>query len=115
MINRIKEYFEYRKNKRIAKYELAEMAATTLPVIREVSDKGTDIAKFVFKLTNETKNIKGERLVELVLNEVSTALQTDNNRIIEIFTYMASLSPQDIQKILVHSIVETMPTDNKAE
>lgn len=115
MINRIKEYFEYRKNKKIAKKELARIAATTLPVIREVSDKGADIAKFVVKLTNETKNIKGERLVELVLNKVSTALQTDNNRIIEILTYMASLSPQDIQKILVHSVVDTMPTDNKAE
>lgn len=112
MINRIKEYFEYRKNKKIAKKELARMAATTLPVVREVTSKGTDIAKFVVKLTNETKNIKGERLVELVLNEVSTALQTDNNRIIEILTYMASLSPQDIQKVLVHSAVETMP-DNK--
>ena len=115
MINKFKEYFEYRKNKKIAKKELARMAATTLPVIREVSDKGADIAKFVVKLTNETKNIKGERLVELVLNEVSTALQTDNNRIIEILTYMASLSPQDIQKVLVHSAVETMPTDDKAE
>ena len=115
MINRIKGYLEYRKNKRIAKREFVKMAATTLPVIREVSDKGTDIAKFVVKLTNETKNIKGERLVEMVLNEVSTALQTDNNRIIEILTYMASLSPQDIQKVLVHSAVETMPTDNKTE
>ena len=115
MINRIKEYFEYRKNKKIAKRELAKMVATTLPVIREVSDKGTDIAKFIVKLTNETKNIKGERLVEMVLNEVSTALQTDNNRIIEILTYMASLSPEDIQKVLVHSAVETMPTDNKTE
>ena len=114
-MTKIKEYIEYRHNKKIAKRELAKMAATALPVIREVSDKGTDIAKFVVKLTNETKNIKGERLVELVLNEVSTALQTDNNRIIEILTYMASLSPQDIQKILVHSIVETMPTDNKVE
>lgn len=115
MIKRIKEYFEYRRNKKIAKREFAKMAATTLPVIREVSDKGADITKFVVKLTNETKNIKGERLVELVLNEVSTALQTDNNRIIEILTYMASLSPQDIQKVLVHSAVETMPTDNKIE
>ena len=114
-MTKIKEYIEYRRNKKIAKRELAKISATALPVIREVSDKGTDIAKFVVKLTNETKNIKGERLVELVLNEVSTALQTDNNRIIEILTYMASLSPQDIQKILVHSIVETMPTDNKAE
>ena len=115
MVNKIKEYFEYRKNKKIAKRELAKMAAATLPVIREVSDKGIDIAKFVVKLTNETKNIKGERLIEMVLNEVSTALQTDNNRIIEILTYMASLSPQDIQKVLVHSAVETMPTDNKTE
>ena len=115
MINKIKEYLEYRRNKKIAKRELAKMAATTLPVIREVSDKGTDIAKFVIKLTNETKNIEGERLVEMVLNELSTALKTDNNRIIEILTYMASLSPQDIQKVLVHSAVETMPTDNKTE
>ena len=115
MIKRIKEYLEYRRNKRIAKRELAKMAATTLPVIREVSDKGTDIAKFVVKLTNDTKNVEGEKLVELVLNEVSTVLQTDNNRIIEILTYMASLSPQDIQKVLVHSAVETMPTDNKTE
>lgn len=115
MMKRIKEYLEYRKNKKIAKRELAKMAATALPVIREVSDKGTDIAKFVVKLTNETKNIKGEKLVELVLNELSTALHTDNNRIIEILTYMASLSPQDIQKILVHSVAETIYTDNKTE
>ena len=115
MINRIKEYFEYKRNKKIAKREIAKMAATTLPVIREVSDKGTDIVKFIVKLTNETKNIKGERLIELVLNEVSTALQADNNRIIEIFTYMANLSPEDIQKILIHSVAETMPTDNKTE
>ena len=114
-MTKIKEYIEYRHNKKIAKRELAKIGATALPVIREVSDKGTNIAKFVVKLTNDTKNVEGERLVELVLNEVSTALQTDNNRIIEILTYMASLSPQDIQKILVHSIVETMPTDNKAE
>ena len=113
MIKRIKEYLEYRKNKKIAKIELAKMAATTLPVIREVSDKGTDIAKFVVKLTNETKNVKGERLVEMVLNEVSTALQVDNNRIIEILTYMVSLSPEDIQKILVHSVAETLPNDKE--
>ena len=113
MINKFKEYLEYRRNKKIAKRELVKMAATTLPVIREVSDKGTDIAKFVVKLTNETKNIKGERLVEMVLNEVSTALKTDNNRIIEILTYMAGLSPQDIQKVLVHSIAETLPNDKE--
>ena len=113
MINKFKEYLEYRRNKRIAKRELAKMAATTLPVIRELSDKGTDIAKFVVKLTNETKNIKGEKLVELVLNELSTALQTSNNRLIEILAYITSLSPQDIQKIIVNSVVETMDTDKE--
>ena len=113
MIKKIKDFFEYIKNKKIAKRELAKMAATTLPVIREVSDKGTDIVKFVVKLTNDTKNVEGEKLVEMVLNELSTALQTDNNRIIEILTYMASLSPQDIQKVLVHSITETLPNDKE--
>ena len=113
MINRNKEYLEYRRNKKIAKKKKKKIAATTLPVIREVADKGTNIAKFVVKLTNETKNIKGERLIELVLNELSTALQTDNNRIIEILTYIASLSPEDIQKVLVHSIVETLPNDKE--
>jgi len=109
MINKIKEYLEYIKNKKIVKREIAKMAATTLPVIRETSNKVTDIAKFLVKLTNETKSIKGEKLVEIVLNEISTALQTDNNRIIEILTYMASLQPEDIQKIVIHSMVETMP------
>lgn len=108
MINKIKEYLEYRRNKRIAKREFVRMAATTLPVIREVSDKGTNIIKFIVKLTNETKGLDGDKLVEMVLNEVSTALQTDNNRLIEILSYMATLQPEDIQKIVVHSIIETM-------
>lgn len=109
MIKRIGEYLEYRRNKKIAKKELARMAATTLPVVREISNKGTDIIKFLFKLTNETKNIKGEKLAEMVLSEISSVLQSDNGRIIEILTYMANLQPSEIQKILVHSMVETMP------
>ena len=113
MIKKIREYVEYRKNKKIAKRELAKMGATVLPVVRTVSTKGADIVKFIVKLINETKNVDGEHLVEMVLNEVSTALQTDNSRIIDILTYMASLSPQDIQKVLVHSMVETMPTEKE--
>lgn len=41
--------------------------------------------------------------------EELTALLSDQKRILEIFTYMAELTPEDIQKILVHSSVETMP------
>lgn len=112
MIKKIKEYLEYRKNKKIAKRELAKMAATTLPTIRKVSDNGTDIAKFIVKLTEETKNIGGEQLIEMVLNEVSNMLQTDNSRIIEILTYIANLSSKDIQKILVHSVIDTIEVDS---
>ena len=113
MIKLINEYLEYRRNKKNIKRELVKMAATALPVIRKVSDRGVDIAKFAVKLTNETKNIKGERLIELMLNELSNALQTNNSRIIEILTYMANLEPEDIQKILVHSMVETIPNDKE--
>lgn len=112
MINKIKEYSEYRKNKKIAKRELVKMAATTLSLIRETSNKANDITKFIIKLANETKNVEGEKLIEMVLNEVSATLQTDNARIIEILTYMAGLKPTDIQKILIHSMVETIPNEN---
>ncbi len=111
MIKKIGEYLEYRRNKKIAKKELARMVATTLPVVREVANNGTNIIRFLFKLTNETKNIKSEKLAEMVLSEVSSVLQTDNDRIIEILTYMAKLQPSEIQKILAHSMVETMPKD----
>lgn len=111
MRDRIKEYLEYRKNKKIAKRELAKMAATALPVVREASDKGTDIAKFVVKLVNTTKGVDGEKFIEMILDEAASILKTDNNRIIEILTYMANLSPEEIQKVLVHSMVETANKD----
>lgn len=115
MINKIKNYLEYRKNKKIAKREFIKIAANTLSIVRNMSDKGVDITKFIVKLTNEAKNVEGEKLIELVLNEISAVLQTNNNRIIEVLSYIASLEPTDIQKILVHSAVETMANDSKTE
>ena len=109
MKNKIKEFLEYRKNKKIAKRELAKIAATALPTIREVSTKSSDIIKFVIKLANSTKNVDNEKLIEMVLNEVSTTLQTNNARIIEILSYIATLQPEDIRKILMHAVVETVP------
>lgn len=80
MINRIKEYLEYRKNKRTAKHELTKLGAVTLPIVNNSVEK----------------------------------FKTDNARIMEIFNYIISLSPEDIQKIIVHAMVETMP-DNTEE
>lgn len=112
MIKRIKEYLEYRRNKKLIKKEFTKIATTTLSTFRIISDKGNDILRFITKLTEESKNIEGEALIKLILDEVSTVLQTDNNRIIEILTYIASLKPEDIQKILTHSIIETSSTKN---
>lgn len=112
MINKIKEYLEYRNNKKIAKRELAKIGATTLPVVREMSNKGNDVFKFIKRVDKATRTVGGEKLIQMILNEVSTALQTDNERIIEIAKYMATLSYSDIQKILVHSVVETSQTDD---
>lgn len=112
-MNKIKEYMEYKRNKKIVKKEFTKIATTTLPIINELSVKGIDIIKFVIKLVNVTQEVDGERFLELILKEVSTVLQTDNSRIIEILTYMANLSSEDIQKILVHSVVDTMPSNDQ--
>lgn len=108
MIERIKKYFEYRRNKKIVKRELAIMGSAVLPVVREAADKGAEIIEFIVKLTNETKNVNGERLIEIVISEAANVLQTDYSRIVGLLTYMANLKPEDIQKILVHSAGETM-------
>lgn len=111
MFRKFKEYFEYKKNKKIVKKELATMAATALPTIRKFTEKRADTLKFIQNLVSSTKNMKNEELVSMVLDEMADKLATDQKRIIEILTYMASLSPQDIQKVLVHSMVETMPNN----
>ena len=112
MIEGIRKYFEYRRNKKLAKSELAKIAAVTLPVVREVSGKGADIVQFIVKLTNATSDVNGEKLIEMVLSEVSGALQVDNSRIIEVLTYMAKLQPEDIQRILIHSVGETIAAED---
>lgn len=109
MIKKIKEYLTYRRNTRIAKRELAQMAAAALPVIRRISEQSTDILGFIAKLAKETKNVGGERFLELVLREISGTLQTSSGQIIEMLTYIAGLKPEDIRKLLMHSLVETLP------
>lgn len=108
MFTKIKSYFEYRKNKKIAKREITAIAATTLPLIRNFTTKSADILKFVVKLSEESKNVKGEELFQMLLSELADVLDTNENRIIEIASYIATLSAQDIQKIITHSVVETI-------
>lgn len=108
MFTKIKSYFEYRKNKRIAKRELAAIAATTLPLIRNFTTKSADVFKFVVRLSEESKNVKGEELFQMILTELADLLNTNEGRIVEIASYIATLSPQDIHNIITHSVVETI-------
>lgn len=78
-----KDYIKYRKDCKVAKREFTKMAVTALPLINKLTKKSSEIGNF---------------LLNLVENE---------SRLIEILTYMATLSPEDLQKILVHSVVES--------
>ena len=49
----------------------------------------------------------------MVLKEAATLLATNQERLVKVLTYIAGLEPDEIQKILVHSIVETLPEENK--
>lgn len=111
MLNKIKKYCEYRKNRKIAKREIVAIAATILPHIHTVTRKSADITNFITRLATEAKNVEGDQLIQMILDNVSGILNTDNNRILEIFTYLAGLSPSDMNKILVHSMSETIKKD----
>lgn len=115
MMNNFKEYMEYRRNKRIAKRELARIAAVTLPVARETAESKADFVKFVLALSKSTKGMDGKELFETVLSKTAEALKTSDNRLLEITSCIANLTPQDVQKILVHSIVETMPKEDNTK
>ena len=109
MFNKIKEYITYRRNKKIAKRELAKMAATTLPVIREFAEHKADTLDFIKNTALATKNMDGSELVNMVIDTVAEMFSADHKRFIEVGSYLVSLSPEEIQNILMHSMVETIP------
>lgn len=113
MGNKIKNYLEYKKNIKIVKTEFAQIAATALPALRKSAENKTGILKFIQKLTDSTRNMDGKELTSMVLKETAGLLSTSQERLVEILTYIAGLEPDEIQKILVHSIIETLPEENK--
>lgn len=107
MTNKIKEYLEYKRNKKIVKRELAVIGATFLPFISNAGNITGTIVSFVSKMSNELNGVGGERFFELLLDELSKTLQTDNERLIEIFSYIAQLSPKEVHSIITDAIVNT--------
>ncbi len=96
MKNRIKEYLAYRKNRKIVRREWMQMAAAALPIMKATAGCGMDLANSFMKLADEAKAANGEKLSRLL-------------------AYMADLTPEEIQRILVHSLVETGSVDTETE
>ena len=108
MVNKIKEYLKYRKNKKIVKREMAVIGASFLPIISNASVISKDISLFISKLSKELNAVGGERFIEMLLNELSSVLQSDNERIVEILKYISKLSPKEIHAIITDAMVNTM-------
>lgn len=113
MFNKIKEYLEYRKNLRIAKMELAQMLSTTLPSIREFAETKANTLDMIKHTALATKNMEGSELVNTVINSIANMFSINHERFIKVGTYLMNLSPDDIQKIIIHSIVETTNTNQE--
>lgn len=114
MFDRIKAYITYRKNKKIAKREFINMAATTLPIIREFTEHKADTLDFIKNTALTAKDMEGSELVNMFIDSAANMFGVSHERFIEVGSYLISLSPEEMQKILIHSMVETI-TDNKKE
>lgn len=106
-----KDYLEYRKNKRIAIRELAQMLSTAMPSIREFIENRATILDMVKHTALVAKNMEGSELVDIVVDSLSDIFSVNHERFIEVGSYLMGLSPEDMQKIIVHSMVETMQKD----
>lgn len=108
MFDRIKDYITYRRNKKIAKMELAKMLSTVLPVIREFTEHKTDTLDFIKNTALTAKDMNGSELVNMFIDSIANMFSASHERFIEVGSYLIGLSPEEIQKILVHSMVETI-------
>lgn len=108
MFEKIKEYITYKRNKKIAKREVMQILSSTLPVIREFAEHKADILNFIKNTTFAAKDMNGSELVKMVIDTFADKFSVDHERFIEVGSYLIGLSPEEMQKILVHSMVETI-------
>lgn len=108
MIKKIKEYIIYKRNCKAAKKELAKIAASALPPLRQTVEQKAETLSFIHNLISDAREMEGEKLIAMVLDKVADRLCTDQPRLLQILTYISKLSPEEIQKVIVHAMVETM-------
>lgn len=117
-MTKIRKYREYRKNKKAVKRELVAIASNTLPLVSKTTGNALKFVNFVTHIIEECNNLSGEelanRLQEIINDSVKTfadKFETDESRLFEIVQYIATLSKEDIQKIIVSAQVETLHTE----
>lgn len=115
MFRKIKEYREYRRNIRFVKKEIAKIGCTALPLLNTGVKDYAAIIAFLTRAAKETEKMEGDEIlsyIEKTAIDISKVfadkLETDSSRLFELMAYIATLSPQDIQKIIAHAQVETL-------
>lgn len=118
MFNKIKEYREYRKNKKAVKRELVAIASNTFPLVSKTTANALKFVNFATHVMEECNSLGSEELankLQEIINDTIKILadkfETDESRLFEIMQYIATLSKEDIQKIIVSSQVETLHTE----
>lgn len=107
MRNKIKEYLDYQKNKRIAKRELARMLSAFLPSMRKLAESKAITLDTIHRTALAAKDMKGSELVRLAIDSAADLFAINHEKFMETGAYLMNLSPEEIQKILIHSMVET--------
>lgn len=79
MFENIKANKEYRRNKKIAKRELAKIMANTLPTVNKITVKGVDVLNFINKTIEASKNVSGEEVIKIILSNLAEVLKTNES------------------------------------
>lgn len=119
-MKKIKNYFEYRKNRKIFKKNITKLGNTILPLINIITSSGLNIVAFATKLVETCGNLEGEELIKETHNLFIDSLEVfankfevDEERLYEIVKYIATLDKDDIKKILMDAQISTLHEDSK--
>ena len=69
-MTKIREYIEYRRNKKIVKRELAKLGATALLTISQTVTQSADIMNFITRLVKEVENVGADEFIKTVREEI---------------------------------------------
>ena len=109
MITKIKNYFTYRRNRKILKREMVNIAAYCAPTVTAALYSWTNLTDVVVNIVEELRETDRDELITTLVDRVATLLGTTNTRLVDILSYIAQLPLEDIQTIVAHAMVESNP------